>query len=280
MKKVNVAVVGASGYMGEEVVRLLLRHPQVNLTRITSRTYAGQRIGQVFPRYYEADLCFSNPDVEDIAANASIAFLALPHGTAAEYALPLVEKGVKVIDVSADFRLDDPDVYEEYYGLPHPCPEWLPKAVYGLAERNRDAIRGADIIACPGCYPTSILLPLTALMHAGLVRPDGIVVSSMSGVTGAGRKADVALLFAECNESLRPYKVTMHRHISEIEQELTKAASEKVVLNFIPHLVPVNRGIHTTILANAAITVSFDMEHVAPPRTTDLPAKKQVGSAE
>ncbi len=252
MSKVAVAVVGASGYMGEELVRLLLTHPHAELTCITSRTYAGQTIGEVFPRYYEAGLTFTAPDVEEIASKAQVAFMSLPHGLAAEYAVPLAERGVRVIDVSADFRLDSPDVYKSYYGE-HPAPEWLPKAVYGLAERNREQIRSAALIACPGCYPTSILLPTTVMLEKGLARPEGIIISSMSGVSGAGRKAEATLLFAECNESMRPYKVTGHRHLSEIEQELAKAAGLKELpVNFVPHLVPVNRGIHSTIFLQAS----------------------------
>jgi len=253
MQTKNVAVVGASGYIGEEMVRLLMQHPGANLTAITSRTYKGQRIGDVFPRYREADLTFTEPDAAAIAAVADVAFLALPHGLAATYAIPLLEQGLTVIDVSADFRLRSTAKYATYYGAEHPSPELLAQAVYGAPERKRAAIRGAKLIACPGCYPTSVTIPTCALLRAGVIRPDGIIVSAMSGVSGAGRKESVPLLFSECNESLRAYNAVGHRHTPEIEQELAEAAGvDEVVMNFIPHLVPVTRGIHSTIVANLA----------------------------
>jgi N-acetyl-gamma-glutamyl-phosphate reductase len=252
MDKIKVAIIGASGYSGEELVRLLLRHPGVELTCITSRQYEGQRIGTVFPRYAESELTFSAPDVESVARLADVAFLALPHGLATEYAIPLLQAGLRVIDISADFRLRDPQIYKKYYEADHPSPELLKQAVYGLPEWYREDIRQAKLIACPGCYPTSVILPSAALLRAGLVEPEGIVVCSMSGVTGAGRKVNLPSIFPECNESLRPYGVTGHRHLPEIGQELAVAAGQdRLMLNFVPHLVPVSRGIHSTILLNA-----------------------------
>ncbi|MBR4221681.1 MAG: N-acetyl-gamma-glutamyl-phosphate reductase [Victivallales bacterium] len=247
--KIRVGIVGASGYAGEELVRLLTRHPCVELTCATSRQYAGQTIGSLFPRYRECQVRFMEPSPEAIAEKADIAFMATPHCVAAEYAGPLLQKGVKIIDISADFRLRDPAVYEKFYKKVHPAPELIKQAVYGLPERNGDKIRKASLIACPGCYPTSILLPGTALLEAGLVRPDGIEAISLSGVSGAGRKVDLQYIFPECNESIRPYAVTGHRHLPEIEQELALAAGvPSVTMNFIPHLIPVNRGIHSTVL--------------------------------
>ncbi|HQL87685.1 MAG: N-acetyl-gamma-glutamyl-phosphate reductase [Lentisphaerae bacterium] len=254
MTKTSVAIVGASGYAGEELLRLLLRHPAAELTAATSRQYAGQAVGAVFPRYRECQLPFINPDAEQIAGRAEVAFLALPHGLAAEYAVPLLARGVKVIDISADFRLRDTEVYARYYKTSHPAPELLSRAVYGLPERYADAIRTADLIACPGCYPTSVILPVAALLHAKLVETTGIEAISLSGVTGAGRKVDLPYLFPECNESIRPYAVTGHRHLPEIEQELAVAAgvpANAIVINFVPHLLPVNRGILSTILLQA-----------------------------
>jgi len=175
--------------------------------------------------------------------------LALPHGVAAEIARALLERGVKVIDLSADFRLRDAAVYEEFYGHAHPAPDLLNEAVYGLPEVRAEEIKGARLIAAPGCYPTSILLPLLPLLRAGLLDASTIVANSMSGVSGAGRKADLTLLFCECNESVRAYGVPKHRHLSEIEQELSIAAGEKVTITFIPHLIPVNSGIVTTTTA-------------------------------
>jgi N-acetyl-gamma-glutamyl-phosphate reductase len=264
MDKIRVAIVGASGYSGEELLRLLLGHPQVEITCVTSRQYAGQPLGQAFPRFMEAPLQFSAPDASGIAAAAEVAFLALPHGVAAEYAVPLLEKGVRVIDISADFRLRDPAVYERYYGAPHPAPALLGTAVYGLPERYRERLREARLVACPGCYPTSIILPTAPVLAAGLARSSGIAAVSLSGVSGAGRKVDLEYIFPECNESVRPYKVTGHRHLPEIEQELAVAAGlAALTMNFIPHLVPVNRGIHSTILLEAADGVSVEQVHGA-----------------
>jgi N-acetyl-gamma-glutamyl-phosphate reductase len=253
MQRIKTAIVGASGYTGQELLRLLLVHPQVELVAATSRQEAGKPLSAVFPRFRKlpgAELPFMEPDPDAIAATgAQAAFLALPHGVAAEIATALLERGLKVIDLSADFRLSDADVYEEFYGHPHPAPALLDEAVYGLPEIRADAIREARLVASPGCYPTSILLPLIPLLETGLIDPATIVANSMSGVSGAGKKADVTLLFCECNESVRAYSIPKHRHLSEIEQELSIAAGETVVITFIPHLIPVNSGIATTITA-------------------------------
>lgn len=260
MKKVRVAVVGASGYSGEELVRLLLAHPGVELVAVTSRQYAGRTVGEVFPRFAHwpaaRELAFREPDAAALAREAEVVFLALPHGVAAEYVRPLLEAGRVVIDLSADFRLRDPAVYEAFYGHQHPAPELLSQAVYGLPELYREAIRQARLIASPGCYPTSILLPLVPLLREGLVEPDGIVVNSLSGVSGAGRKAELDYLFCECAESLRAYGVPKHRHLSEIEQELSVAAGRQVLIRFTPHLVPVRRGILTTIVVRPTLPVT------------------------
>lgn len=249
----SVAVVGASGYTGLELLRILLRHPQVRLAAVTSRANAGQRIGEVFPRFegFEgADLRFGEPDMEAIeASGARTAFLALPHGMAAEFAVPLLERGLRVIDLSADFRIRDAEVYADFYDQAHPAPELLKEAVYGLPEVYREEIKVARLVAAPGCYPTSVLLPLIPLLREGLVDPGGIAVSSMSGVSGAGRKAALPLIFPEVNESVRSYGLPRHRHLSEIEQELSVAAGEGVRISFVPHLVPVTAGICTTIFA-------------------------------
>lgn len=250
-KTARVAVVGASGYSGEELVRLLLLHPGVELTAVTSRQHAGKPLSGVFPRFSHypgaADLHFREPDLDRLRRAADFVFLALPHGVAFEYAVPLLDRGCRVIDLSADFRLDDPAIYSSYYGGTHPSPEWLPKAVYGLPEVLPEAVRDAALVASPGCYPTSILLPLIPLLRRKLICKDGIIANSLSGVSGAGRKVDLPYLFVECNESLRPYGVPRHRHVSEIEQELSKAAGTGVVIQFTPHLVPVSRGILTTL---------------------------------
>ena len=254
--RTKVAVVGASGYTGEELVRLLLAHPQVDLVAATSRQLAGKSVAQVFPRFAHQKtataLKFSDPDPKQIARQAGLVFLALPHGLAAEFTKPLLSAGARVVDLSADFRVKDPAVYQEFYGHDHPAPDLLGQSVYGLPEIYRDQIREAKLVACPGCYPTSILIPLRPLIRRKAIDRKTILVASMSGVTGAGRKVETDYLFSECNESVRPYGVPKHRHLSEIEQELSILASEKIVIQFTPHLVPVNRGIVTTIYADIA----------------------------
>jgi N-acetyl-gamma-glutamyl-phosphate reductase len=249
--KVKVAIVGASGYSGEELVRLLLGHPHVELVAVTSRQQAGQTLAQVFPKFASRPgartLRFTEPNAELLAKQAEIVFLALPHGVAAEYAVPLLNLGCRVIDLSADFRLRSAEIYKEFYAHDHPAPELLANAVYGLPEVYRAQIKDAQLIASPGCYPTSILLPTIPLLKAGLIKPHGIIADSMSGVSGAGRKAELDYLFCECNESVRPYGVPKHRHLSEIEEQMGLAAGTKVTVQFTPHLIPVNRGILTTL---------------------------------
>lgn len=251
MDSVKTAIIGASGYSGEELVRLLINHPHAELCAVTSRQYAGQSVAEVFPRFAShpaaRNLRFTEPDAGQLARAADVVFLALPHGVAAEYAVDLLEKETRVIDLSADFRLNDANRYEEFYGHPHPAPQLLAEAVYGLPEVYAEEIRNARLVASPGCYPTSILLPTLPLLRSGIIRHQGIIADSLSGVSGAGRKADVPYLFAECNESLRPYGVPKHRHLSEIEQELGIAANREVTIQFTPHLIPVNRGILTTL---------------------------------
>lgn len=250
-QSIKVAIVGASGYSGEELVRLILHHPHVELAAVTSRQNAGQTVAQIFPKFSShpraKTLRFTEPNAELIAKEAHLVFLALPHGVAAEYAIPLLQQGCQVIDLSADFRLKSAEVYKEFYAHDHPAPDLLAKSVYGLPEVYRDKIKNASLIASPGCYPTSILLPMIPLLREKLVSPQTIIANSLSGVSGAGRKADIDYLFVECNESVRPYGVPKHRHLSEIEQELSNAAGEKVTIQFTPHLIPVNRGILTTL---------------------------------
>lgn len=260
---VKVAVIGASGYSGMELLRYLLLHPKVEIVAVTSRTLAGKPLTSEFPRFRHlgnADsLSFTAPDVEGIVkAGATVAFLALPHGVSVEFAKPLLAAGLKVIDLSADFRLRDAAVYKEFYQHEHPAPELLEEAVYALPEVRSEAIKKARLIACPGCYPTSILLPLIPLLKAGLLTADPLAVSSLSGASGAGRKEAVPFLFCEVNESIRTYSVPVHRHLSEIGQELALAAGREVKLSFVPHLIPVHCGICTTIFANLADGVTID----------------------
>ena len=260
---VKIAVLGASGYSGIELLRLLLRHPHAELVAVTSRTLAGKALSAEFPRFRGVgvadQLTFSNPEVSALKdTGAEIAFLALPHGVSVEFARPLLEAGLKVIDLSADFRLRSAAVYKEFYAHDHAAPELLDEAVYALPEVRPEAIRKARLIACPGCYPTSILLPLIPLLKAGLISADPIAVSSMSGASGAGRNASVPLLFCEVQNSVRSYSVPSHRHLSEISQELAIAAGREVPLSFVPHLVPTHSGICSTIFATPATGVTLD----------------------
>jgi N-acetyl-gamma-glutamyl-phosphate reductase len=256
MKTKKVAVIGASGYSGEELVRLLLHHPHAELVAVTSRQNAGQTLAQVFPKFAShpksKTLRFTEPNAGLLAKQAEVVLLALPHGVAAEYAVPLLDAGCLVIDLSADFRLKSPEIYREFYAHDHPAPDLLAGAVYGLPEIYREQIKTASLVASPGCYPTSILLPAIPLLKAGLIQPAGIIADSLSGVSGAGRKAEVDYLFCECNESVRPYGLPKHRHLSEIEEQLSLAADTKVVVQFTPHLIPVNRGILTTLYLEPA----------------------------
>lgn len=273
---VKVAVLGASGYSGIELLRLLLRHPNAELVAVTSRTLAGKALSAEFPRFRGVgvadSLTFTNPDVAALkATGAEIAFLALPHGVSVEYAGPLLEAGLKVIDLSADFRLHSAALYKEFYAHEHKAPELLDEAVYALPEVRADDIKKARLIACPGCYPTSILLPLIPLLKADLLAEDALAVSSMSGASGAGRKESVPLLFCEVQNSVRSYSVPVHRHLSEIGQELEIAAGRAVKLTFVPHLMPTHSGICTTIFATlkagatveqvgAALHAAYDSE--------------------
>ncbi|MBL9117981.1 MAG: N-acetyl-gamma-glutamyl-phosphate reductase [Verrucomicrobiaceae bacterium] len=261
--RVKVAVFGASGYSGMELLRYLLLHPHAEIVAVTSRTHAGKPLISEFPRFRRvgnADaLTFCQPDIASIKEmGAEIAFLALPHGVSVEFAKGLLDAGMKVIDLSADFRLRDAAVYKEFYQHDHPAPELLAEAVYALPEVRASEIAGARLIACPGCYPTSILVPLIPLLKAGLLADEPIAVASMSGATGAGRKEAVPLLFCEVNESVRAYGVPLHRHLSEIGQELDIAAGKKVRISFVPHLVPVHAGICTTIFARLKDHVTLD----------------------
>ncbi len=263
MKKAKVAIVGASGYSGEELVKRLSEHPLVELGCLTSRQYAGKKASEVFGwvgrRSSLANFEFTEPELTSLRPlGIDFAFLALPHGVASGFAMPLLEQGIRVIDLSADFRVKDPEVYKYFYKQEHPAPGLLQKSVYGLPEAYRNQIREARLVACPGCYPTSILVPLLPVIRAKLIRLSSIVVNSLSGVSGAGRKPDASLLFVECNESARPYALPSHRHLSEVEQELSNAAGEPVIIQFAPHLIPLNRGIISTIHADPVTRVTAE----------------------
>jgi N-acetyl-gamma-glutamyl-phosphate reductase len=251
----KAAIIGASGYSGEELVRLLSRHPNVQLAAVTSRSLAGKLVADVMPalRHAVGDLEFTSSDPQELAQrdDLDVFFLALPHGVASEFANPLQEAGKTVIDLSADFRLNSAATYENYYGHPHPAPHLLKAAPYVIPELADDAWKAATLIACPGCYPTSIQLPLVPLLRAGLIKPNGIVINSYSGVSGAGRKVAEDFIYCERNESMKGYCMPKHRHLSEIEEQLEKAAFADAIVQFNPHLAPMSRGIATTIVVKS-----------------------------
>lgn len=246
---VRVGIIGASGYAGAELVRILSGHPQVQLTAATSRQYAGQRFDELYPALNGCtNLELESFSAERICAKADILFTALPHKLPMAIVPEILAADRKVIDLSADFRFSDPQAYESAY-QPHSAPELLKKSVYGLCEVYAEQIRNAAIVGNPGCYPTSILLPLVPLVRAGLVELDGLIADSKSGVSGAGRAPSLGSLFCEVNECFKPYKVGVHRHNPEMEAILGLEAGRRVDLTFVPHLVPMNRGMQSTIYA-------------------------------
>ena len=246
---IKVGIVGGTGYTGVELLRLLSQHPEVELTVITSRSEKGIPVAQMFPNLRgHVDLCFSEPSAENLAP-CDVVFFATPHGVAHALAQQVLDQGIKVIDLSADFRLQDADEWEKWYNQPHGAKSLLPEAVYGLPEVNREQIKQARLIAVPGCYPTSVQLALIPLLEQGLIESSGIIADCKSGVSGAGRQAKIGALFCEAGESMMAYAVSGHRHLPEIRQGLTKAAGTNVNLTFVPHLTPMIRGIHSTIYA-------------------------------
>jgi len=249
---IKASILGGSGYTGVELLRLLAMHPKCQVVSVTSRQMAGKKVADVFPSLLGfCDLVFEAPSLDALAKEADYVFACVPHQTAMAVVPELLERGVKVIDLSADFRLRDKDVYEAWY-QEHSCPEFLKEAVYGLPEVYGSAIPSARLVANPGCYPTSTILPLVPLLREKCLEPEGIVVDSKSGTSGAGRGANVATLFCEVDEGFKAYKVGEHRHTPEIEQELSEAAGKEIRINFTPHLVPMSRGILTTIYAQVA----------------------------
>jgi len=255
---VRVGIVGALGYTGHELLRVLIGHPQAKLTVVADLPrFAGTPVGEVFPSLRgRCDLALSELAVGDLAGKIDVAILALPHKEGMTVAPSLLEKGIKVVDLSADYRLKDRAIYEEYYKETHTSPDLLKSAVYGLPEIYREDIRRASLVANPGCYPGSAILPLYPLVKERLIEVDSIVVDSKSGVSGAGRGTNPAFMFAEVNESMKAYGIGTHRHTPEIEQELSRAAGRPVRVTFVPHLIPITRGILTTAYANVSAGVN------------------------
>jgi N-acetyl-gamma-glutamyl-phosphate reductase len=245
----KTAIVGGTGYTGVELLRLLAGHPEVELSVITSRSEAGQEVADLFPNLRGVlDIRFTEPDIEALA-DCDAVFFATPNGTAMTMAPQLIEAGVRVIDLAADFRLKRVAEWEDWYGIPHACPEYLEQAVYGLPEVNRDAIREARLVANPGCYPTAVQLGFLPLIEQGVVDVDHLIADAKSGVSGAGRKATTGTLLCEASENFKAYAVPGHRHLPEIRQGLELAAGQPVGLTFVPHLTPMIRGIHATLYA-------------------------------
>lgn len=254
----RVAIVGATGYAGAELVRLLAGHPSVELALITSRQFAGARFSDAYPAMKGiVDLVCQPFDPDIVAASVDLVFLALPHELPMSMVPGLLERGVRVVDLSADFRFDDPALYESVYQA-HRCPELLAETVYGLSEIYAEQIRDSRLVGNPGCYPTSVLLPLVPLIRNGLVDTNGLVADSKSGVSGAGRSPAVASLYCEVAESFKPYKVAVHRHAPEMGMILSREAAAAVHITFVPHLVPMSRGMQTTIYAGLGEGASLE----------------------
>ena len=268
---IKIGIVGGTGYTGVELLRLLAQHPEAHVEVITSRSEAGQRVIDMYPNlrgHYDA-LTFSVPDAKALGA-CDVVFFATPHGVAHSLAAELLDKGTRIIDLSADFRLQDAGEWASWYGQSHGAPELLPQAVYGLPEVNREAMRDARLIAVPGCYPTAVQLGLLPLIEQGLADTSQIIADCKSGVSGAGRGANVGALFCEAGESMKAYGVPGHRHLPEIRQGLQRAAGRSVGLTFVPHLTPMVRGIHATLYARVADR-SVDLQALFEQRYADEP---------
>jgi len=255
---IRIGIVGGTGYTGVELLRLLAQHPNCELAAITSRKEAGTGVAEMFPNLRgRVGLKFSDPDKAGLKA-CDLVFFATPNGVAMGEARALLDGGVRVIDIAADFRIQDVAVWEQWYGVKHACPELVAEAVYGLPEVNRERIREARIVANPGCYPTAVQLGLLPLVEAGIVDLDHLIADAKSGVSGAGRKAEVHTLLAEASDNFKAYGVPGHRHHPEITQGLARAAGRPVNLVFVPHLTPMIRGIHATLYAR--LTGKVDLQ--------------------
>ena len=255
---ITVGVVGGTGYTGVELLRLLAKHPEVEVAAITSRSEAGRGVAELFPNLRgHLDLRFTAPD-NDALAECDVVFFATPHGVAMNSVGALLERETRVIDLGADFRIADVAEWERWYGMDHTSPQWVAEAVYGLPEINRERIREARLIACPGCYPTAVQLGFLPLLEAAVVDADHLIADAKSGVSGAGRKASVGTLLCEASENMKAYGVPGHRHWPEIRQGLERVAGHEVGLVFVPHLTPMIRGIHATLYAR--LTAPTDVQ--------------------
>ena len=273
---IKVAIVGGTGYTGVELLRLLVGHPDVELRIITSRSEAGMPVADMFPNLRgHLDLQFTEPD-DDALAECDVVFFATPHTVAMSSVPALMQRGVRVIDLSADFRLKDTDLWAQWYNTPHTCPDYAAEAVYGLPELNRAEIRNAQLVAVAGCYPTAVQLGFYPLLKAGLIDPQQLIADAKSGTSGAGRKAALGTLLTEAGENMKAYGVSGHRHLPEIRQTLTQMAGGPVGLTFIPHLTPMIRGIHATLYSQLQqqtdLQALFEQHYADEPFVDVMPA--------
>lgn len=274
---IKIGIVGGTGYTGVELLRLLAQHSGAEIVAITSRGDAGTGVSEMFPSLRgRVDLKFEDPATANLKA-CDLVFFATPNGVAMQQAPALLEAGVRVIDLAADFRISEIAEWEKWYGMQHACPEWVERAVYGLPEVNREAIRTARLIANPGCYPTAVQLGFMPLVEAGLVDLDYLIADAKSGVSGAGRKAEIPALFAEASDNFKAYGVPGHRHLPEIRQGLSRMAQGPVGLTFVPHLTPLIRGIHATLYARirkeSDFQALFEARYAGEPFVDVLPPK-------
>jgi N-acetyl-gamma-glutamyl-phosphate reductase len=279
MKK-RVSILGASGYSGAELLKILLRHPEVEVTRVFANSSAGKRVDDLYPQFRsQSNLTYEEYALEKVTQD-DLVYIALPSGEAMNYVPALIDAGKQVIDLGGDFRLQDPSLYTQYYKHEHRAVQYLNKAVYGLPEWNRGSIRSAQLIANPGCYVTSVLLPLLPLLKEGLIQPTGITISSLSGVSGAGRSSSVELSFTETNETVKAYKVGVHQHTPEIETVLQMFGGASAAVTFVPHLIPITRGIYSTIYVQPVGKVTNEaIENAFRKQYADAPFVRIIGSA-
>ncbi|MFT0860116.1 N-acetyl-gamma-glutamyl-phosphate reductase [Ancylobacter sp. G4_0304] len=261
--RARIAILGASGYTGAELVRLLVRHPRVDIVALTADRKAGQSMAEVFPQFAPLSLPVLTTIDEVDWSKVDLAFCALPHGTTQQVIKKVFETAphIKMVDLSADFRLRDPGAYEQWYGHPHQALELQQEAVYGIVELYRADIRKARLVANPGCYTTTAILPVVPLIEAGAIEPDHIVIDAKSGVTGAGRSAKESLLYTEVTDGMHAYGVGGHRHMAELDQEYSKAAGRSIVPSFTPHLIPMSRGIYATIYVKTGAGIGAEGVH-------------------
>jgi N-acetyl-gamma-glutamyl-phosphate reductase len=274
---IKVGIIGGTGYTGVELLRLLAVHPEVELSVITSRSEAGNAVADLFPGLRgHVDLKFSQPDGK-VLMDCDLVFSATPNGVAMTHARKLLDAGIKLIDLAADFRIQDVAVWEQWYGMKHACPELIPEAVYGLSEVNRDKIKSAKLVANPGCYATAVQLGILPLLKEGLIDPDNLIADAKSGISGAGRGANVGTLYSEVADSFKAYAAAGHRHLPEIQQGLEAACGQPVGLTFVPHLTPMIRGMHATLYgrllkSDTDVQSVFEKTYAKEPFVDVLPA--------